>query len=129
MLKKIISYRIIILSSVCLLIKYTLIRIFLSDKKLINYLSAQNRSTKHKYFSRKSHSLQELTKMINRVFHLVYPNGNCLISSLIKRDILYKHGYIEPIFLGLKNTDQGLKAHAWLSNENAINYKIVHLLP
>lgn len=128
MLKKIFTYRLIIWDTIYLLFKYTFIRTALSDKRLIKYLSSQNRSTIDENSSDYSFSPQALSKFVNRIFRMVYPNGNCLVYALIKRDILYKHGFAEPILIGLKNTNQGLKAHAWLYNEHVKNYKIVHIL-
>lgn len=128
MLKKIFKYRLLIWYTVFLLSKYSLIRIVLSDKNLIAFLSSQSRIPIYKSTTRNTSSTNSLLHSVNKILKGINPNGNCLVHSLVKRDILYKKGYFEPIFLGLKITNQGLKAHAWLSNERVIDYNLVHLL-
>lgn len=129
MIYKLFKYRLLILQILYLLCKYMLIRTFLSSKELIIYVSRQD-SDDIEYYTSASpvQPFSTLINSLNRVLNLVYSNGNCLVKCLVKRDLLKKYGFSEDIILGIKGSEQGIKAHAWLPGERNFNYNIVHLL-
>ena len=104
-------------------------REFLSERKLLRKLTQNTDNEVYQSTTRyPAQPFNTLMRSINKILDRVYPNGNCLVKSLVKRDLLKKHGYHQPIAVGVITSDQGIKAHAWLSGESETEYKIVHLL-
>lgn len=129
MIKKIIRYRLLIFQTIYLLCKHILMRVILPNKILLDFVFRQHKS-KIPLDIPQSETLHYslLLRTTNKILKLVYPNGNCLVKSLVKRGILQKYGYSEHIILGVKYTEQELKAHAWLSSESGSNFNILHLV-
>ena len=129
MISKIYRYRVLIFSTMYLLCKYMIVRAVFSDKKLLSYVSRPNCSESDLESNTISmQPIHSIIKSINLVLNYFYANGNCLIKCLVKRDLLRKYGFTNRILLGLSIAGSEIKAHAWLSDGCASEFKSVHLL-
>lgn len=129
MIRKIIYNRILILQTSFLLCKYLFMRTFLSGKVLLKKLSTQEINKLYYHTARTPEQpFHSVLRSINRILEFLYPNGNCLVRSLVKREVLKKYGYPKRIAVGVIRSELGIKAHAWISGENDFQYNIVHLL-
>lgn len=112
-----------------LLSKYMLVRALFSSKKFLVYVSRPTYSDLYRdSYLTSMQPIHPIIKSINRVINYFYANGNCLVKCLVKRDLLRKYGFTERIVLGVTNSGNELKAHAWLSSDSESKYKYVHLL-
>lgn len=129
MIRKIFINRLLIFQTICILSKYKLFRVLLSSKELLKLISEkENIETVYHSPEQAKQPFQSYIKSINRILHYLYPDGNCLVKSLVKRDLLQKYGFTKQIAVGVIISGQKMKAHAWLSGECESNFKIVHLL-
>jgi hypothetical protein len=68
-------------------------------------------------------------KIINQVLtvnRIARINNNCLIRSLVIRNVLAKYGHAASILLGVRVLNDNLEAHAWIADKKQNEYKIVY---
>jgi len=126
-IKRVITYRVLIFNTLIALIKYNLYHLFLRDEKMVKLISARQSHLVPDY----SIPVQPNTLLLrqtNRLINLIQPGASCLVKSLVKRDVLEKFGYNSVICFGLMKQNGGFIAHSWLTVENSGGFSKVFQL-
>jgi hypothetical protein len=109
---------------VCLTyLKYSTLRLLQDSGAFLRFIEKKGiRAQSYNNDFKNMQPKQILLRQINTALRHLRLDSNCLINSLVKRDILMKSGYSETIVVGIRKENEMIRAHAWLSCENAVYY-------
>lgn len=128
MLRRIRKYNSLLVKVPFLMVKYTVLKFVLSSKTFFQLVDVKNNKPRKAF--KKCIPMQPkdvLLRQINRVTSYLSLSKNCLIDSLVKRDILAQEGYKVTINLSIyKNNNNAYKTHAWIENPGMDSYKTLY---
>ncbi len=126
MLKKIFKNLRLITQVAFHLLKYRLLKLFLSNDTFYLKVSSYDKNKYLKNLKYQKQPLNNLIGQIDRIVHYIDPSANCLIESLVKRDVLAKNGYSVLINLSIYKTSTEYRTHAWIINPGMTAFKTLH---
>ena len=123
LIHKLIRNRKLVIQVFLTYLKYYTVRLLQDSGTFLKFVEAKGINAHS--FNNDIESMQPkqiLLRQINTALRHLRLDSNCLINSLVKRDILMKSGYSETIVVGIRKDNEMIRAHAWLSCENAVYY-------
>lgn len=108
------------------LVKYHLLRIFLSDRVFLDRLKKKQYKQINIDDKIQMQPSRRYLRPIDIIINNLIPSSNCLIRSFVKKEVLSNYGIITEVCFGLLKEDNEIRAHAWLSIERNPGYSKVY---
>jgi hypothetical protein len=106
-------------------LKYNILKLLSTNKGFLKSISC-NQSSWKLADPGDEKLRQRIINQVLTVNRITGINNNCLIRSLVIRDILAKYGHATSIMLGVRVLNDSLEAHAWIANKKQNEFKIVY---
>lgn len=123
MLKRLLKYRKLLILITYFYVKHSIIRFVYRRKssKLLDYYIS--RSNYNVSTNQDMQPIRSLLGQTDRILQILDPGVNCLVESMVKKEVLAKHGYNVKVNLSVYRSDEAFKAHAWLLVPKMNDYK------
>lgn len=123
MIRKFLKYRVVIFQVLFYLIKFSFMKSFYSNNAFYQKVRNESKVKINPDLHLQKQPISSLICQIDRIIRIVYPKINCLILSLIKREVLALHGYKVQINLSIYKSNNEFRTHAWVFQPGMDSYK------
>lgn len=126
-MNKALKYGILLLQLTPLLVKYTVLLQIMSNERFFNLVNSK-KTHKRKSTPEKVQPLNVLNSQIEKIINILAPSTKCLVRSLVKKEVLRKHGYDVNVNFSIYKADNQFKSHAWILSPCMKDYKTLHTI-
>lgn len=123
MIRKFLKYRVVIFQVLFYLIKFSFMKSFYSNNAFYQKVRNESKVKINPDLHLQKQPISSLICQIDRIIRIIYPKINCLILSLIKREVLALHGYKVQINLSIYKSNNEFRTHAWVFQPGMDSYK------
>jgi len=123
MIKKFLKYRVVIFQVLFYLLKFSFLKAFYSNNAFYHKVRNEIKVKINPDSVLQKQPISSLICQIDKIIRIINPKINCLIISLIKREVLALHGYKVEINLSIYKIDNCFRTHAWIYRPGMDSFK------